>query len=97
MFNIRGQYDYFVSHLNEASKMFNYKLPVNGNDVMDVLKISDGLLVKKVLDALLNRAFPNPDTLTRESCLKQIPKIATEILKKDVKLFVENFCYIYKD
>ena len=55
---------------------------INGNDVKDVLNISDGLLVKKVLDALLNRAFPNPDTLTRESCLKQIPKIATEILKK---------------
>ena len=90
--NITGQYDYFVSHMNEASKMFNYKLPVNGNDVMDVLNISGGLLVKKVLDALLNRAFPNPDTLTRESCLKQIPKIATEILKKEKKLFVENFC-----
>ena len=90
--NITGQYDYFVNHMYEASKMFNYKLPVNGNDVMDVLNISGGLLVKKVLDALLNRAFPNPDTLTRESCLKQIPKIATEILKKEKKLFVENFC-----
>jgi putative nucleotidyltransferase with HDIG domain len=90
--NITGQYDYFVNHMYEASKMFNYKLPVNGNDVMDVLKISGGLLVKKVLDALLNRAFPNPDTLTRESCLKQIPKIAMEILKKEKKLFVENFC-----
>ena len=90
--NITGQYDYFVSHMNEAYKMFNYKLPVNGNDVMGVLNISGGLLVKKVLDALLNRAFPNPDTLTRENCLKQIPKIATEILKKEKKLFVENFC-----
>ena len=90
--NITGQYDYFVSHMNEAHKMFNYKLPVNGNDVMDVLNISGGLLVKKVLDALLNRAFPNPDTLTRDSCLKQIPKIAMEILKKEKKLFVENFC-----
>ena len=90
--NITGQYNYFVSHMNEAHKMFNYKLSVNGNDVMDVLKISGGLLVKKVLDALLNRAFPNPDTLTRESCLKQIPKIAMEILKKEKKLFVENFC-----
>jgi tRNA nucleotidyltransferase (CCA-adding enzyme) len=90
--NITGQYDYFVSHMNEAYKMFNYKLPINGNDVMDVLNISGGLLVKKVLDALLNRAFPNPDTLTRESCLKQIPKIAMEILKKEKKLFVENFC-----
>ena len=49
--------------MNEAHKMFNYKLPVNGNDVMDVLKISGGVLVKKVLDKLMTRVFPNPDTV----------------------------------
>ena len=89
--NITGQYDYFVSRINDAVKMFNYKLPVNGNDVMDVLKISGGVLVKKVLDRLIVRAYPNPDTLTRESCLKSIPNIATEILKSEPDLFVENF------
>lgn len=89
--NITGQYDYFVSRINDAVKMFNYKLPVNGNDVMDVLKISGGVLVKKVLDRLMVRAYPNPDTLTRESCLKSIPNIAMEILKSDPDLFVENF------
>ena len=88
---ITGQYDYFVSRINDAVKMFNYKLPVNGNDVMDVLKISGGVLVKKVLDMLMVRAYPNPDTLTRESCLKSIPNIATEILKSEPDLFVENF------
>ena len=90
--NITGQYEYFMNHIHDASKMFDYKLPVDGNDVMDVLKISGGVLVKKILERLLNSAFPNPDTLTRESCLKQIPKIAMEILKKEKKLFVENFC-----
>ena len=79
--NITGQYDYFMSRIHDASKMFDYKLPVDGNDVMDVLKISGGLLVKKVLERLLNSAFPNPDTLTRESCLKQIPRISKEICK----------------
>ena len=88
---ITGQYDYFVSRIDDAVKMFNYKLPVNGNDVMDVLKISGGVLVKKVLDRLMVRAYPNPDTLTRESCLKSIPNIATEILKSEPDLFVENF------
>ena len=83
--NITGQYGYFMKHLNDAKKMFDYKLPVNGNDVMDVLGISGGILVKRVLDSLLNRSFPNPDTLTRESCLKQIPRIAKELLKSDVK------------
>lgn len=89
--NITGQYDYFVSRIDDAFKMFNYKLPVNGNDVMGVLKISGGVLVKKVLDRLMVRAYPNPDTLTRESCLKSIPNIAKEILKSDPDLFVENF------
>lgn len=92
--NITGQYDYFVRHIDDAVKMFNYKLPVDGNDVMDVLKISGGVLVKKVLDALMNRAFPNPDKLTRESCLKQIPHITKELIKSDPNLFVENFVKI---
>lgn len=89
--NITGQYDYFVKHIDDAVKMFNYKLPVDGNDVMDVLKISGGVLVKKVLDKLMARAFPNPDTLTKDSCLKQIPNITKEILKSEPKLFEDNF------
>lgn len=89
--NITGQYDYFVRHMDDAVKMFNYKLPVDGNDVMDVLKISGGVLVKKVLDKLMTRAFPNPDTLTKDSCLKQIPNITKEILKSEPKLFEDNF------
>lgn len=89
--NITGQYDYFVSHMDDAVKMFNYKLPIDGNDVMEVLKISGGVLVKKVLERLMNRAYPNPDTLTRESCLKQIPNITKEILKSEPKLFEDNF------
>lgn len=89
--NITGQYDYFVRHIDDAVKMFNYKLPVDGNDVMDVLKISGGVLVKKVLERLMNRAYPNPDTLTKDSCLKQIPNITKEILKSEPELFIDNF------
>ena len=89
--NITGQYDYFVNRLDDAYKMFNYKLPVDGNDVMDVLKISGGVLVKKVLERLMKRAFSNPDALTRESCLKQIPHITKEIIKNEPNLFVDNF------
>ena len=92
--NITGQYEYLMNRIDDAVKMFNYKLPVDGNDVMDVLKISGGILVKKVLDKLLIHAFPNPDALTRESCLKQIPKICVEILKSNRELFIDNFCVI---
>lgn len=94
--NITGQYDYFIAHLDDAVKMFNYKLPVNGNDVMEVLNVSGGVLVKKVLDKLMTRAFPNPDTLTRESCLKQIPHITKELIKSDYNLFADNFVIYQK-
>ena len=77
--------------MDDAVKMFGYKLPVDGNDVMEVLNISGGILVKKVLDRLLKRAFPNPDSITKDSCLKQIPSIAKEIVKSDPNLFIENF------
>ena len=90
--NITGQYDYLIGRIDDAKKMFNYKLPVNGNDVMDILKISGGVLVKKVLDRLINHAFSNPDALTRESCIKQIPYITKELVKSDMKLFADNFC-----
>ena len=90
--NITGQYDYLIGRIDDAKKMFNYKLPVNGNDVMDILKISGGVLVKKVLDKLLIHAFPNPDALTRESCIKLIPYITKELVKSDIKLFSDNFC-----
>lgn len=89
--NITGQYEYFVNHMDDAVKMFDYKLPVDGNDVMEVLNISGGVLVKKVLDRLLKRTFPNPDGITKDSCLKQIPSIAKEIVKSDPNLFIENF------
>ena len=89
--NITGQYDYFVKHLDDAVKMFNYKLPVDGNDVMDVLNISGGVLVRKVLERLMVRVFPNPDSITKDSCIKMIPNIAKEIIKSDPKLFEENF------
>ena len=85
--NITGQYDYFVNHMDDAVKMFDYKLPVDGNDVMGVLNIPGGVLVKNVLERLLKRAFPNPDILTKDSCLKQIPSIAKEIVKSDPNLF----------
>ena len=90
--NITGQYEYLMNRIDDAVKMFNYKLPVDGNDVMDVLKISGGVLVKKVLDRLINHAFSNPDALTRESCIKQIPYITKEFVKSDMKLFADNFC-----
>lgn len=55
----------------EGTSMENYKLPVNGNDVMEVLGIKPCVKVKECLDWLMKFAFVNPK-ITKEELLKQI-------------------------
>lgn len=50
---------------------FEYKLPVDGNDVMNALNIEPGKKVKEALDMLLQEAFKNHD-LTKEDCIQLI-------------------------
>ena len=60
-----------------GDKMFGYKLPVNGNDVMETLDIKGGPKVKKILDELLDYAFYDPD-ITKEFCIDYIKKHFSE-------------------
>ena len=60
----------FALH-NVGSKMFGYKLPINGNDVMEVLNIKGGPIIKTILDELLDYAFYDPD-ITKEECINYI-------------------------
>ena len=55
----------------EGTSMENYKLPVNGNDVMETLRIEPCAKVKECLNWLLKFAFNNPK-ISREELLKQI-------------------------
>lgn len=66
---VSGQYDYFMEQMD--SQFFNYKLPVNGNDVMEVLCIEPCTKVKECLDWLMKFVFANP-TSSREILLKKI-------------------------
>ena len=52
-------------------RMFGYQLPIDGNDVMEVLGIEPGPKVKKYLDHCMKLAFNNPE-ITKEACIKQI-------------------------
>lgn len=54
-----------------GNKMFGYKLPINGNDIMETLNINGGPLVKKILNDLLKVAFDNPE-ITKDDCIKFI-------------------------
>ena len=62
----------FSTALKEVgNKMFGYKLPINCNDVMEVLNIKGGPIIKKILDELLDYAFYDPD-ITKEECISYI-------------------------
>ena len=62
----------FSTALKEVgNKMFDYKLPINGNDVMEVLNIKGGPIIKTILDELLDYAFYDPD-ITKEECISYI-------------------------
>ena len=54
-----------------GNKMFGYKLPVDGNDIMKTLDIEGGPIIKKILDELLDLAFNDP-TLTKDDFIKYV-------------------------
>lgn len=64
---IIGQYDALIDK-TIGSVMFGYKLPINGNDIMNEFSIKPGPDVKNVLDQVLHCAFNDPN-ITREVAL----------------------------
>ena len=76
-----------INKLEAAKKMFGYKLPINGEDVMRGLNLKPGVVVKNMLDSFLKMSFMNPN-ITRETCIKHLPSIYKQILneKKNVKV-----------
>lgn len=61
----------YVYTVDDVDKMFGYKLPVDGNDIMDVLEIGPGKEIKVILDELMEKAYENPK-ITRSECMKLI-------------------------
>ena len=76
---ITGQYAAFME-CADKSKMFGYKLPIDGNDMMEGLGIGPGPAVKEVLKGVMAHAFNNPD-ITRESCMKIMKGVFRNINK----------------
>ena len=77
IFNQYGELTKKVKTTGSYMKMFGYKLPVNGNDIMEVLHINPGEVISEINKRLLNQAFRNPD-ITREECIKLLPGIRKE-------------------
>ena len=53
--------------IEKGQAMFDYKLPVNGNDVMKILSINPSKNVKRCLNLLMDMAYANP-FITKKEC-----------------------------
>lgn len=74
---IHNQYEELVKRVESDEnhmKMFGYKLPVTGEDIMEVLDITPGPLIKEINKRLLNQAFMDPG-ITRGRCIQLLPGI----------------------
>lgn len=56
---------------NIGNIMFGYKLPINGNDILNTLGIVGGPIVRIILNDLMELAFENPD-ITSDDCIKYV-------------------------
>ena len=76
-----NQVENIIKRLEEFKKegmsMGNYKLPVNGNDVMKVLGIEPCAKVKECLYWLMKFAFVNPK-ITKEELLNKIKQFKND-------------------
>ena len=84
---IHNQYSELVAKVElegSHSKMFGYKLPVTGEDIMSVLDLEPGPIIAEINKRLLNQAFMDPE-ISKERCIKLLPGIkkqAEDILNK---------------
>lgn len=53
--------------IEKGQAMFGYTLPVNGNDVMEILNINPSMNVKRYLNLLMDMAYANP-FITKKEC-----------------------------
>lgn len=53
--------------IEKGQAMFGYTLPVNGNDVMEILNINPSKNVKRYLNLLMDMAYVNP-FITKKEC-----------------------------
>ena len=53
--------------IEKGQAMFGYNLPVDGNDVMEILNINPSINVKRYLNLLMDMAYVNP-FITKKEC-----------------------------
>ena len=73
-----------VRNSDTYMKMFGYKLPVTGNDIMETLGIGPGPIIAEINNRLLKKAFMDPN-ITRERCIQLLPGT-----KKEAEHFLKD-------
>ena len=71
----------FLFDVEDIDMMFGYKLPVTGDDVMELLEIGPGPEIKNVLNMLMEEAYENPK-ISKGACMKLIKKYG-DTMRKD--------------
>ena len=77
---IYNQYEGLTKKVQESEdhmRMFGYKLPVDGNEIMETLDIPAGPLITEINKRLLNQAFLDPG-ISKGRCLQMLPKVKKE-------------------
>ena len=80
---IPDQYDGLVEKVSKSAdhmRMFGYKLPVTGDDIMEILDIGPGPLISEINKRLLNQAFLDPG-ISKGRCIQLLPGIKKEAEK----------------
>ena len=77
---IYDQYDELTEKVRNSEtymKMFGYKLPVTGDDIMETLGIGPGPIIAEINNRLLKRVFLDPG-ISRGRCLQLLPGLKKE-------------------
>lgn len=67
-----------VKNSDTYMKMFGYRLPITGNDIMETLGIGPGPIIAEINNRLLKKVFVDPN-ITKERCIQLLPGIKKEI------------------
>ena len=62
------------NYIDDSTNHYNYKLPINGNDIIDYLNIKPSSKVRNIINELICLSYNNPN-ITKEDCFKFIDKI----------------------
>ena len=65
-------------YIDNTTNHYRYKLPINGNDIIDYLNIKPSSKVSLYLNKLIEISYNNPD-ITKNDCFKFIDNIKGEI------------------